>query len=141
MKKVLLALLLLANEAFAAGSSIVTITALPANASKTTIVWTSDGSGNVNAQTLGTFSRGKLFQVELIPGTAGVQPTNLYDLTLLTPNSTDILATAGTDLSNVNGKLVYTNFYNDGLAALNITVAAAGSAKSGTIILWIAEGF
>ena len=142
MKKIfwsLAILVLFANELFAVGSTVVTETRLPGNAYKYTIVWTSDGSGNVNVQTFATFGRGRLYQVELTPGTSTLQPTNLYDVTLKTPAGTDILATLGTDLSNVNGKLVYTNFYYDGLAPLDITVAAAGAAKSGTFTLWIAE--
>jgi hypothetical protein len=80
--------------------------------------------------------------VSFIPGAGGVQPTNLYDVTLLDDDGTDLLAGLGANLSNVTASAVApmlgasTNVPVVVVGSANLVVANAGAAKQGTIVLY-----
>jgi hypothetical protein len=136
----LLISLVLVSPASAVGTVVFTAESVGNGVRKYTIVWTSDASGNVSANSLRfNVERGNIISIEMKPGTAGDQPTDLYDLTFINSNSVDLLAGAGANLSNVTTKLTLLSPqpYYDGTYQLDITIAAAGNAKKGTIIFLV----
>jgi hypothetical protein len=123
-----------------AGSIAVT-TSNEGRARKYRIVWTSDASGDVSGNTF-PVARGELIQAAYTPGAGGVQPTNLYDVTLLDPNGADALAGTGANLSNAVATAVVpviSTYFRRLLqgGAYTPVVANAGNAKQGTIDLWV----
>ncbi len=105
---------------------------------KITWAWTCDASGNASGQSTTNAYSGELRRQVTVPGTAGVQPTDQYDLTLLDEDSTDVLMGAGANRSNVNTEQVLASSL--GVVAndkLQLTVANAGNAKSGTVYIYI----
>jgi hypothetical protein len=62
-----------------AGSIVVTTADVGSAITKYNVVWTSDASGDVNTTTFDMKS-GTIISVEFIPGTGGLQPTDLYDV-------------------------------------------------------------
>jgi len=123
-----------------AGSITVT-TSKAGGLTKYSIAWTSDASGNVSANTL-NIQNGELLQVGFVPGAGGSQPTDLYDVTFLDPNSVEIFGTVGADRSNANASVgvpVVGTYFRRILEAGAYTpvVANAGNAKSGTIVLLV----
>lgn len=115
----------------------------------TSIVWTSDASGVVSANTL-TLPSGTIVAVQFVPGAGGVQPTDLYDLTFTNAAGTNEFDDgAGTSIgANLSNATATTKIpFMAGAAAALIrrwlagglytpVVAAAGNAKQGTINLY-----
>ena len=117
------------------------------NRAKITFAWTSDASGAVSGTLTGPL-QGVIARVVFIPGTSGVQPTNAYDVTLLDGNGFDVLAGNGANLSNVTTtQVVPACSITDGVTptvtpiyisdTLELQVANAGNAKSGTLVLYL----
>lgn len=129
--------------ALAVGSVTLTSTSVGRRITKHTIVWTSDAAGAVsgNGATLASIDRGAVVQIELIPGSAGNQPTDLYDVTLVDDRSVDYLQGVGANLSNSTSKLVLFDppIHFDDSFNLDLVVANAGNAKQGTVIVYIGE--
>ena len=113
-----------------------------------TLDWTSDASGNVS-QDIGIAYgdvrcvRGGLVGVETIPGILGDLttdlPTNLYDITLLNPYSLDIVAGVLADRSGTVAEQVLPTKTIPNIQDIALTIANAGAAKSGRIILYFAS--
>jgi hypothetical protein len=114
---------------------------------KYTFAWTSDASGAVSG-TLSEFISGTIVGVDFIPGAAAAQPSDAYDVTLLNGSGIDVLAGQGANLSNVNKSSVCPGVpFKDGTTTsiaprpidseLELRVANAGNAKSGTLILFV----
>lgn len=112
---------------------------------RTALAWTSDGSGDVNGTT--TALCGAIVRVEFIPGAGGVQPSALYDVTLLSASGIDLLAGQGANLSNSAASQVapacpFTDGTTVSIAppqvneAVTLVVANAGNAKSGTVVIY-----
>lgn len=136
----------------AAGSVVVTVNENVPRTFIYTIAWTSDASGNVTGNTSDTWGltastvyplKGNLRQVKFIPGSGGTQPTNLYDVTLVDSDGASLLVINtvdyGANLSN-SAPLVTTMevpIYLDASKTLDVRVANAGNAKTGTVQLWI----
>jgi hypothetical protein len=107
------------------------------------LVWTSDAAGAVSGIQSGDVD-GELLGVVFKPGAAGVQPTNAYDITLLDADGFDVLAGLGADLSNATatrvspliGNGVTTNQRAPLSGSLQLVVANAGNAKSGTVTIY-----
>jgi hypothetical protein len=138
------ALLLCSVMLRAVGTATTTVTDLGGGYVKVTIAWTSTAGGAVSANAF-TPKRGHLMQVQFIPGSGGTQPTDLYDITLVDATSVDWLNIGG--LSSVGANLSQTTStikswnpqpYVDGTMTLDLVVANAGSAKTGTVVIWIA---
>lgn len=135
------ALALLTADAWAAGT--LTITQGTGSVRKVTLAWTSDAAGAVSGTTV--HLDGVIERVVFVPGTGGVQPTDLYDVTLEDAEGLDLLAGEGANLSNVN-KTQVTPFIGDGTTTnkpvaaygtAELKVAAAGNTKSGTVLLYL----
>lgn len=136
-------LLLLAVAApRAAGTVTVTSAGIGGGITRYTIVWTSTAGGAVSGNAF-SVNRGEILQVKFVPDGGGTQPTDLYDITLVDAASVDYLAGVGANLSNATSTVtvpkVNSSFrpFVDGTFTLDLVVANAGSAKAGTVILWI----
>lgn len=131
----------------------VTITAqnqgasLPRVVRKITLAWTSTAGGAVSG-TLTNYISGIIARVVFVPGSAGSQPSDLYDATLLDENGLDVLAGQGANLSNATTTHILPGVpFKDGTTTstapcwlddkLELQIANAGNAKSGTVILYV----
>ena len=116
---------------------------------KTSIAWTSDASGDVNATTV-EMPSGSVAMVEFIPSGGGTAPTTLYDVTFTDEHSTNAFDDGtGTSIgANLSATLSAhkvpfiagssSTFVRAWLAGGTYTpvVAAAGNAKQGTIVVF-----
>lgn len=118
---------------------------------KVTLAWVSHTDGTVSGTKTRKLS-GIIERVVFVPGTAGVQPTDLYDLTLLDEQGADVLSGQGANLSNVNKFAVAPGVpLKDGTTVsvkptavddeLELQIAAAGSAKEGAVYLYINRNY
>jgi hypothetical protein len=107
-----------------------------------TIAWTSDAAGAVSGNAF-EVRAGRLASVRFVPGSGGVQPTDLYDVTLIDTNSIDHLSGVGANLSNATSSLQQWDpqIFQDGSRTFDLVVANAGNAKSGTVVLLVQVTF
>lgn len=127
-----------------AGSITVTTTQASNAIDKYSIAWVSDASGNVSANTFAV-EAGEIVQVGYIPDGGGTQPSDLYDVTMTDAQSIDVLTGTGANLSNATSTVavpVVSTYFRRTLQAGNLTptVANAGNAKGGTIVLLVRRG-
>jgi hypothetical protein len=112
------------------------------------LAWTSDASGNVSGIPTVNVISGSIERVVFVPGTGGVEPTDLYDVTLLDSHGIDVLAGQGANLSQSSASHIKPGVpMKDGTTTstapiavdevLTLAVSAAGNAKSGTVILYV----
>ena len=136
-----------------AGSITVAATDVGSGVTKYSVVWTSDASGNVNANTF-TMKTGTIITVEFIPGSGGVQPTDLYDVDLEDEEGIPIFdngagTTVGSNLSNalashavpqlgLSAVQLYRRWHHGGDVELLVT--NAGDANSGTVNIFVVDG-
>lgn len=111
-----------------------------ANVRQYTIAWTS-ASGAVSGNAFSVVP-GHLQSLKCVPGTGGTQPSDQYDVTLVDANGIDVLNGQGANLSNTTGLYLQFNppFYfsgSGGSQTLDLNVANAGNAKTGTCTVWI----
>jgi hypothetical protein len=109
------------------------------NVKQLAIGWTSDASGNVSEVI--PLLEGVIQRVEYVPGTAGVQPTNGYNVTLLSIAGIDVLGATGATLSNTTASssvpIDATALLPYAVAGVHtLTVSGAGNAKSGTVYIY-----
>lgn len=131
----LAALLLIVGQTFAASSITVTSANPGRNFTRYSVAWTSHTDGTVSNSF--NVRAGNLVQIKFVPGSGGTQPTDLYDVTLLDADGFDVLAGAGANLSNASASMTVASsvrFVEGG--ALTLTIAAAGSGKTGTVVIW-----
>ena len=107
------------------------------------MLWVSSAAGAVSGIASPQIS-GEILRAVFSPGAAGLQPTDQYDVTLLDGDGFDVLAGKGANRSNVNKEQV-TPLTGDGVTTnqriavdgtLELQVAAAGDAKSGTMTIY-----
>jgi hypothetical protein len=116
---------------------------------KTSIAWTSDASGDVNANTV-AMPCGSICSVQFTPSGGGTAPTALYDVTFTNADSVNLFddgggTSIGANLSATVSTLkvpfisgAASTFVRAWLAGGTYTpvVAAAGNAKEGTIVIY-----
>lgn len=105
---------------------------------KITAAWTCSAGGAVSGTSTALPFSGKIERLVTVPGTAGDQPTDQYDITILDEDGVDVLANAGQNRSNVNTEQVASASL--GIVAndkLQLVVAAAGATKKGTVYLYL----
>lgn len=105
---------------------------------KITFAWTSDdAAGTASGATTNTFT-GEVIRCITKPGTAGVQPTDQYDFTLVDDDSVDVLLGGGANRSNVNTEQVTQANLGALLnSKLTLSLQNAGNAKQGLIVVYI----
>lgn len=131
-----------------AGTLALTAIEIASAITKYTLAWTSTAGGAVSGNPF-DMRKGAIFQVKFVPGTGGTQPTNNYTVALNDTDGVDVFAGIGqgTNLSNVASKIavpyfglaatqVYSPYFHDASEQLDLVVAAAGAAKTGTVIVW-----
>ncbi|HEX4302838.1 MAG TPA: hypothetical protein VHZ78_08590 [Rhizomicrobium sp.] len=128
-----------------AGSVTLTSSDLGGGYTKYSMAWVCSAGGAVAENPI-EFKRGHIHQVKFMPDGGGTQPSDLYDVTLLDAISggVDFLTGTGANVSNATRKIGVPQV-GDGTTALqrvfheggNLypTVANAGNAKGGTIVL------
>ena len=128
-----------------AGSITTTTSDLGGGYTKYSIAWVCSAGGVVSENAVAV-KRGHIHQAKFIPDGGGTQPTDLYDLTLVDAISggVDHLTGIGANLSNATRKIgvpqvgdgttAYQRVFHEG-GDLYPTIAAAGNAKGGTIVL------
>lgn len=120
-----------------AGSLTNTSSDLGGGITKYNIAWVSDASGVVSLSVV-EVKRGRLIQIKYVPDAGGTQPSDLYDMTLPDTNGVDVLAGDGANLSNANSKITApTAPILLEAGNLTPTIASAGNAKGGTLILFV----
>lgn len=125
----------------AAGTVVVTSRSDLGNAARYELAWTSTAGGAVSGNALTV--AGRLMQVKFVPNTGATQPTDLYDVTLVDQDSADMLTVDGVaygaNLSNATPKVLLFNppVVLETGGTLDLVVANAGNAKTGTVILWV----
>jgi hypothetical protein len=135
-----------------AGTVVLTTTAVGqgTGASMSSLVWTSDGSGNVTGDAI-NLPAGSILTVEFIPGVNTSQPSSGYSVNLLDVNGTSMFddgagGSIGATLSNVNAThkvpfingaaTTYVRSWLQGSGGgdpYQLTVSGAGASKSGTV--------
>lgn len=99
--------------------------------------WTSDAAGAADGTTAKAYT-GEILRLVTVPGTAGVQPTDLYDVVVNDEDTTDVLMGAGANRSNASTQQALASSLmcvaND---KLSLAVTNAGNAKSGTVYIYI----
>jgi hypothetical protein len=125
----------------AAGSVVVTKTPLASGLFKISVAWTSSAGGAVSGNSF-SVGAGALLQAKFVPGTAGTQPTDQYDVVVNDADSCDVVVGKGANLSNSAASLGVQNAPLSYLmgGTLDVVVANAGNAKTGTVILLIQGG-
>ena len=129
----LVALTLLAAEARAAGTVVVTEETF-GTVKKITFAWTSTAGGAADTPTVATFS-GKIEALVTIPDVVDA-PTTLYDVTVTDADGVDVLAGAGANRSATATELVLSSLL--GIVAndlLTVNITNAGAAKKGRVIV------
>lgn len=138
-----LALLVWAPRPLAAPAVVGTLVVTETDQGTVTLykfAWTSSTGGAVSGNPFAV-RKGRLMEVKFVPGTAGVQPSNSYGVTLIDTDGVDLLNGEGAGLSNAaSSRLIWDPLvYNDGVQHLDLVVSAAGNAKSGTVYLWVTQ--
>ena len=104
---------------------------------KITFAWTSSAGGAADATTTYAYS-GEVIRLVTVPGTAGNQPTNLYDVVVNDVDGNDVLMGAGANRSNAATEQVLASSLgcvaND---KLTLGVTNAGDTKQGTVYLYV----
>ena len=127
----------------AAVGAITETTSASRSVKKKTLQWTSSAGGAVSGIPSVALS-GEILRIAFIPGAGGVQPSDLYDITLLDDDGLDVLQGKGANLSNAaasqacpligDGTTTVRPVAVDG--QLTLTVANAGNAKQGTVAVY-----
>lgn len=136
----------------AVGTLAVSSVDVTGGISKYTLAWTSSAGGAVSGNPF-NLKPGTLIQVKFVPGVGGTQPTNNYTVTLIDTDGVDVLAGlgGGTNLSNAASKIgvpyiglaatqLFSRYFNDASQLFDLVVAAAGAAKTGTVLVWMRIG-
>lgn len=129
---------LLCSHVVLAVGSVTGTSSVVSGVRKYTFTWTSSMGGAVSGNASTLISSGRLMQVRFTPASGGTQPSDDYDVTLVTTDGIDLLAGEGTDLPNDASVLRQWDppLFQEG-SALDLVVSGAGSAKSGTVTVWV----
>ena len=126
------------SSLMAAGTVTVTSAVVAPGVTKYTIAWTSTAGGAVSGNAF-VVKPGRLLEIKFVPNTSATQPTDLYDVTLVDTDNVDVLNGRGVDRSNATSSILLWDppMFRDGLQNLDLVVANAGNAKTGTVILYV----
>ena len=126
-----------------AAGSVTTSEETYGTVKKIAFAWTS-GTGAEGGTASGTTANaysGEIIRMVTVPGAAGNQPTDQYDITITDQDSLDVLNSLGANRSNASNEQVISDAVSSlGCVAndkLTINVTNAGDAKTGTAYLYI----
>ena len=104
---------------------------------KIKFTWVSAADGTATGTTTKTYV-GEILRLVTVPGTAGNQPTDQYDIAINDEDVTDVLVGAGINRSNASTEQVIATSLgcvaND---KLTLEITNAGDTKSGVVYLYI----
>ncbi len=108
---------------------------------KIKFAWTSSAGGAADSTTTNVYS-GSVDRVVFVPGSAGDQPTDLYDVVINDSDSIDILEGSGANLTNastVHITPVTTNKIQSLICETTLTlgVTNAGDTKKGEVYVYL----
>ncbi len=125
-----------------AGTLTVTRSSVRYGVTKYALAWTSTAGGAVSGNAFAVVA-GELMMVKFVPGSGGTQPTDLYDVTLVDTDSVDVIGGVGANLRNTVSSFATPLFsgpyFHDASQNLDLVVANAGNAKTGTVYLWLGD--
>lgn len=139
-----------------AGSITVTTSDLGSGITKYSVAWLSDGAGAVSSNTF-SMKMGSIVAVEFIPDGGATAPDNLYDVDLLDAEGASMFSDGAASPASIGANLsgtvaahrvpfifgaagtTYVRSWLHG-GSYQPTVAAAGAANGGTIIIFVADG-
>lgn len=98
--------------------------------------WTCDGSGNADKVTTKPFY-GEVLSLVTIPAAGGSAPSDNYDITITDAEGYDVMQGAAANRDTANQETAVPTAKSVAFGALTLNVTNAGSAKSGTAILYI----
>lgn len=108
-----------------------------ASVKKVAFAWTSDGSGNADATTTAVLD-GKIIGLTTIPSGGGTAPTDNYDVALTDVGGHDVLLGAGANRDTaLQESVAEASLGAVAGSKLTLAVTNAGSAKQGTVIVWL----
>lgn len=118
--------------------TVTTTEIIHAPVKKVVFDWISSAGGAADAITTAVLT-GRVIYAAQLPASAGTQPTDAYDVTVVDADGVDVLKGLGANLSNAAGTY---KADSDGLGAvveskLTLAVTNAGNAKAGKTILFI----
>lgn len=102
-----------------------------------TVSWTSTAGGAVSANAF-TIVAGEIVSVRFTPG--ATTPSDLYDVTLAeTSGVVDLLLGQGADRSSTVVSVLQFDppLFQDGSRTIDVVVANAGNAKTGTVVILV----
>lgn len=120
----------------------VTVTGYGNGGLKYSVPWTSSAGGAVSGNGF-AIQAGVFTSIGFTPGSGGTQPTDLYDVTLVLSDGSistgDLLSATGADRSNATSSILTFDppMYQDGTRTLDVVVANAGNAKTGTVVVFV----
>lgn len=122
----------------AVGSVTITRKALGGSLAQITLAWQSSAGGAVSGSPF-TLQRRSIRQVKFVPASGGTQPSDQYDITLVDTSGVDVLFGAGANLSNATPAMSRLSPAPlvDADDVVDLVVGNAGSAKAGTVVLWV----
>ena len=136
-----------------AGAIVTAASNAHAGVTKYEIVWVSDAAGAVSGSTF-TMKPGAIVQVEFVPGSGALAPTDLYDVDLLNAegvsmfdngagtsvggNLSATLASVAVPLIGLNTVSVFRRWHHGG--NVQPLVANAGDSNAGTINIYTVSG-
>ena len=104
---------------------------------KIEVAWTSTAGGAADGTSSFVYD-GRLIAVTTVPGAAGDAPDANYDITLTDSGGDDVLLGQGANRHTSNTEyLLEANLGAVAASKLTLNVAAAGSANSGTVVVWL----
>jgi hypothetical protein len=120
------------------GTVVITRTRLQKNLEAIRIDWTADSSGGVSGNSF-AIGAGVLWQAEFIPGKYNARPADQYDVVVNDAHGADVVVGKGANLSNLTALLGVQDAPLSWLAGgtLDVVVANAGAAKTGSVILTV----
>lgn len=99
-------------------------------------VCVSASDGSASGVTTDRFT-GDVVRLVITPGTAGDQPTNLFDLTVKDADNVDVLGGGGANISNAAATIVTTGLGFTLSDALTLALSNAGDTKTVTVDVYL----
>lgn len=121
-----------------AGSAMVFTEVIHGSVKKIKCAWTSDSAtGGVSGTTTASFN-GKILGLATVPGTAGAQPDDNYNVTAIDSDSLDVLMSGGLTRDETNTEYVLSTSLGAVVESqLTVTIDTAGNSKTGVAYIYI----
>lgn len=121
-----------------AGSEMVFTEVTHGSVRKIKAAWTSDdGTGGVSGETEKSYN-GKILGLATVPGTAGDQPDDNYNVTAIDGDDLDVLMSGGLTRDETNKEYVLSTSLGAVVESkLTVTIDTAGNSNKGVVYIYI----